>query len=140
MNDGIDSSQGQSGNTPENRPEHLWKPGVSGNPSGRPKLPVELRDLCRQYAPKAIQTAADILDGNIDGCTPGIKLRAAELLLDRGYGKPAVTVEADIHNELAIRFVNDWRSPAISPSVDAEYTALPADSSASVDDDSGAGR
>lgn len=71
----------------------------SANPGGRPKDLHAIRELARSYAPKAIETLVTImLSGGKDS------VRAAEALLDRGFGKatqviageegsPAVTVE-----------------------------------------------
>jgi len=61
-----------------------WKRGQSGNPGGRPKLAAEVRDLARLHTPEAIKELARL-------CTKARKesdrIRAIELLLDRGWGK-----------------------------------------------------
>ena len=38
-----------------------WRPGQSGNPSGRPKVVAEVRDLARKHAPEAIATLVGIM-------------------------------------------------------------------------------
>ena len=59
--------------------------GNCANPGGRPKLPEELKQLCRAKAEEAINVAAELLN---DTQQPGtVRLKAAEILLDRGYGK-----------------------------------------------------
>lgn len=37
-----------SGKQTQNRPPHLWKPGQSGNPSGRPKGSISLARILRE--------------------------------------------------------------------------------------------
>ena len=77
---------------PNNKP---FKKGQSGNPNGRPKKLPELDKLL-----------ADVLGEEKDGVTAAEAilrvlrakaakgdLRAAEILLDRGYGKPKQAVD-----------------------------------------------
>lgn len=74
--------------------------GHSGN-GGRPKLPEEVREMCRALTPEAIRTAERImLDGE---AKPADRLKAAEIILDRGCGKPAQSVA--IETETAPRFI-----------------------------------
>ncbi len=71
------------------RTDHLqpWKPGQSGNPGGRPKALIEVRDLARTHTTAAIQTLAEMLKAKNER----VRVAAAEALLDRGWGKaPAV--------------------------------------------------
>jgi len=62
--------------------------GQSGNPSGRPKVIGEVRDLAREHTLEAIATLADALK-DIDG---RVRVAAANALLDRAYGKPAQAI------------------------------------------------
>lgn len=88
---------------PENRKgtgKKLFKPGQSGNPGGRPKLTqndYDLRAVCRQAAPLAVQTLLDIMQFEQQ---PSARLRAAELILDRGYGKATQTVEMNVRRDI----------------------------------------
>ena len=61
-----------------------FKPGQSGNPSGRPRIALEVRELARAACPKAIATLIKQLDHE----DAKIAAFAAEKLLDRGVGKP----------------------------------------------------
>ncbi|WP_447986972.1 DUF5681 domain-containing protein [Nitrospira sp. Nam74] len=36
-------------------PSTSWKPGQSGNPGGRPKVLIEVRDLARNHGREAIE-------------------------------------------------------------------------------------
>ena len=67
-----------------NPPRSAWSPGQSGNPGGRPKVAAEVRDLAREYAGKAIKRLVGLMDSK----NQPVALRAAEAVLDRGYGRP----------------------------------------------------
>lgn len=71
-----------------------WKPGKSGNPSGRPKEFPEIRDLAREHGPAAIAKLVEFLHGE------DLKLAkaAADSLLDRGFGKPSQSVDTTVAN------------------------------------------
>jgi hypothetical protein len=75
-----------------------WKKGETGNPNGRPRKLPELDKLL-----------ADVLGEEKDGVTAGEAIlkairaraakgdvRAAELLLDRAYGKPKQSIDNNI--------------------------------------------
>jgi HEAT repeat protein len=63
--------------------------GQSGNPGGRPKDAVHVRELARQYTEQAIAVLVDALESD----RPDIRVKAAEALLDRGFGKPTQSLE-----------------------------------------------
>ena len=65
-------------------PRSAWVPGQSGNPGGRPKVAAEIRDLAREHGAKAIERLVALMESK----KPAIALRAAEAVLDRGYGRP----------------------------------------------------
>jgi hypothetical protein len=78
-----------------------WSKGESGNPNGRPKSPVDIAELARQHGPRCIQVAAELLEDP----DPRIRLAALVALLDRGFGRPAQTVNAQ-DNAQSITFMH----------------------------------
>ncbi len=69
-----------------------WKSGQSGNPSGRPKLVAEVRDLARQHSPRAIERLVELMEAD-SGTTA---VAACKELLDRGYGRAPQYIEQTI--------------------------------------------
>ncbi len=83
----------KSGKTAKRRgPGRPFQPGHSGNPGGRPKDAVAVRALARQRTKEAIETLTAIMRM---GQTEAARVRAAEALLDRGWGRPTPTVGGD---------------------------------------------
>ena len=79
--------------------EPRWKKGESGNPNGRPpKLPdlhVLLANVLGKENKDGLTAAEEILLALHAKAKKG-DTRAAELLLDRGYGKPKQTSETTL--------------------------------------------
>ena len=75
---------------PENRPNAgRFKKGQSGNPGGRPKLPVTIKEYGKE-APERLRKIAD------DPATP-VKVRAdiERWFAEMTYGKPSQQVDID---------------------------------------------
>jgi hypothetical protein len=70
-------------------PSTAWRPGQSGNPGGRPKVSAEVRDLARNHGPEAIERLVALMHSKNES----VAVRAAEALLDRGYGRPMQGME-----------------------------------------------
>ncbi len=70
--------------------------GVSGNPTGRPKVIGELKELASVHTPRAIQTLADVM--NDKEAPHAARVAASTALLDRVYGRPSQNVEARIES------------------------------------------
>lgn len=72
---------------PNNKP---FPKGVSGNPAGRPKKLPELDKLLADVLGEEKDgiTAAEAILKKLRQMAAQGNLRAAEILLDRGYGKP----------------------------------------------------
>lgn len=75
--------------------KHQFKPGQSGNPNGRPKKLPRLDDLLSDIMGEekdGITAAEAILKRLRQMATQG-NIKAAEMLLDRSYGKAKQPVE-----------------------------------------------
>jgi hypothetical protein len=59
-----------------------FRPGMSGNPGGRPKAALDVQELARAHTPDAINALVAAL------ANPRERVSAAVALLDRGWGKP----------------------------------------------------
>jgi hypothetical protein len=78
--------------------EPRWKKGESGNPNGRPRKLPELSKLMADILgdeKNGLTTAERILKAIEAKALKG-DIKAAEMLLDRGYGKPKQTQETNI--------------------------------------------
>lgn len=68
--------------------KHLFQPGQSGNPGGRPKNHVQ--SIARKHTGVAIEALVEALKN------PKERVPAAIALLDRGWGRPMQPLEGDI--------------------------------------------
>ena len=70
--------------------------GKSGNPAGRPKAsPYNLRALCEQYTGQAVAVLRSIMAD--EEAPHAARVKAAEAILDRAYGKPTQSLEVTQH-------------------------------------------
>ena len=70
--------------TDENKKSWQFQKGQSGNPSGRPKVDPEIKEILRAAAPDAARRLIELMDCDIEKIT----LQAAVAVLDRVIGKP----------------------------------------------------
>lgn len=75
-------------------PIPLFEKGNRANPHGRPKTTnrEKVRALARKHTKEAVKILEQIMNDPLQAGRT--RLAAAEALLDRGYGRPAQTVEA----------------------------------------------
>ena len=71
-------------------PATRFKPGVSGNPTGSTTAFEQVRALARQHSAEAFKTLVELMRLTDE---PAVRLRAAEQILDRAFGRPAQAVE-----------------------------------------------
>jgi hypothetical protein len=68
-----------------------WRAGQSGNPAGRSRSEFALRDHARTFTQEALDTIANVMRD--ENAPPDARIRAAEALLNRGWGKPPAPME-----------------------------------------------
>lgn len=76
------------------------KPGErrGGRQKGTPnKASVEIKDVARQYSPKAIEQLAKLagLDGGKGAKSEQARIRACELIIERAHGKATQLIAGD---------------------------------------------
>ena len=108
-----------------------WRAGQSGNPAGRAKSEYALRDYARTFTREALDTIANVMQ---DENTPSdARIRAAEALLNRGWGKPPASLDVNaqvgfgvVNIADAIRQATAERLAGSGPGDTQQVVALPA--------------
>ena len=90
--------------------------GQSGNPRGRPPSSSEVRDLCRNATPKAIEKLVEL----VSSPNGSIAIAAAVALYDRGFGKPRAVVGIEHERDES----DEDRKRALSRFLQARYPEL----------------
>ena len=75
--------------------------GRRGRPPGQKPSTVVIWDLkmaARKHCPKALQRIAECLDDE----DKKVRLMAAQIMLERGYGKPEQHVDAEVNHQFVI--------------------------------------
>ena len=72
-----------------------WQPGQSANPGGRPSIPEEVKAALQAATPAAVATLVEIMTG---GKSEDTRVKAANIILDRVYGKAAAQVDVRVHD------------------------------------------
>lgn len=73
-----------------------FKPGQSGNPNGRKKIPDDIKEMLRGATPAACKLLCDTI--NDQDAKIELRIKCSEIVLDRVYGKPQQAVEVDAKN------------------------------------------
>lgn len=67
--------------------------GYTGNPGGRPKMPEELKKAFQDRTQDALNTLVDVMTNSDRG---NERVKAAEVILDRAWGKPTQAIDANV--------------------------------------------
>lgn len=101
--------------------ETKFKKGQTGNPNGRPKKLPELDKLLADVLGEekdGIEAAKAILMALRAKATKG-DVRAAELILNRAYGKPKENIELSGSQDMTIKVIRDSPIEYTAPIPDA---------------------
>jgi len=116
-------------NKPNKKGLILWQPGKSGNPKGRPKKIPELNVLLANVLGEEKDgiSAAEVILRALRYKAARGDVRAAEVLLDRGYGKTIQSLHVTTKDEPLIAKIeiikimkNDNAAGTIEPGTNAE--------------------
>lgn len=94
---------GNSGESSEKKrrgPGRPFKPGQSGNPSGRPKMSDDVREMLKAATPKAVKLLVSVMDD--DGQKAALRMDAAKTIIERVYGKPLQPIDSTISGGLDV--------------------------------------
>ena len=80
-----------------------FEPGQSGNPGGRPKAAIAMRDKIRERGDDIREFLFDVMDNKVEDC-PDVpmpqRVLAAKTLQEFGYGKAPATVKIEDGNSI----------------------------------------
>ncbi|MCL2366654.1 MAG: DUF5681 domain-containing protein [Oscillospiraceae bacterium] len=71
-----------------------FRKGKSGNPGGRPPQPKEVKEMLKAATIPAVELLINTM--NSEDTKPELRVRCAELLLDRTLGKAVQPLEANV--------------------------------------------
>lgn len=97
-----------------------FEKGKSGNPGGRPRVIADLQVLARTHTEAAVLVLVSVM--NNEKASDAARVAASTALLDRGYGRPAQTIHANLPR------------PDTSDMSDGELAAIAAGAEASKDE------
>lgn len=82
------------------KPRKIGRPFEPGNRmGGRPRVPEDLKEAFKALAPQALKTLSEVM---ANGERDSDRVKAAEIILDRGYGKATQPIDANLEATLQI--------------------------------------
>jgi hypothetical protein len=87
--------------------------GTSGNPLGRPRIILTVRDIAREHTEEAIETLAAIMRDEV--APAAARISACTELLNRGHGRPVdqramLMIGAQLNSDRSVR---EWSTKEI---------------------------
>ena len=90
-------------------------------PNGR-----TLASLARDYTEESVNVLVSVVTGTMSDVKPSDRIRAAEILLDRGWGKPKETVQLELTTANVTTLTRDQlraiAAGAFNPPIEGEVT------------------
>jgi hypothetical protein len=82
--------------------------GTSGNPLGRPRIILTVRDIAREHTEEAIETLAAIMRDEV--APAAARISACTELLNRGHGRPVdqramLMIGAQLNSDRPVRLI-----------------------------------
>ena len=68
--------------------------GQSGNPQGRKRLPPDVKQMLKAATPEAVRLLLDTMENR--EVKPELRVKCAETVLDRVYGKSSQPIENNV--------------------------------------------
>ncbi len=84
----------------------FYRKGVSGNPAGKPKALINLREEAAKHGLEAIARLVDAMRSDDDR----VAVVAAKELLDRGFGKPSQNHDLGLPDGAGGKLVISWQT------------------------------
>ena len=86
---------------PENRDNAgRFQKGQSGNPGGRKPMGADVKEMLKAAAPQAVALLIETV--NDPEVKMDLRIRCAETLMDRVYGKAVQPIEGNMDNKIEI--------------------------------------
>lgn len=82
-----------------------FKKGQSGNPSGRPKIDPEVKEILKAASPDAARRLVELMNSEIDK----IALKACCEILDRTIGKPETISKLALDENAPKTIIVKWQ-------------------------------
>jgi hypothetical protein len=90
-----------------------WKPGESGNLSGKPSAINEIMRLARSHCAEAVETLVSIMRD--ESTPPREKIASCVAIMDRGMGRPVVPVFKGTANGFPSDMIGDVGADGLTP-------------------------